>query len=255
MLATISAFFTTALLILTLTGCKQFGTHLEVPTPAPDRYTSLRILALHPVSIQEAFICGNLLLPDGSPEGLIMRSEDGGKSWTRMGFEVHDLTRVSFQTIYYTDRLRGWVGGIRITPDGRTLPFVFRTEDGGNHWREHPLLMDQSNLVTEIHSLSFTADETGTVIVQSTDPETFKLTETWYGTTDGGETWEVLDEKFRTDPLPRLEEPSLVMVDKKHGFRLSPGPHTGQLALSSSMDCLRRDPRSRSYSQIPRQSS
>lgn len=227
---------------LMVVGCKQFGTHLAVPTPSPERYTSLRALALHAVSEQEVFVCGDLLLPDGAPEGLILRSEDGGRSWTRAGFEAHDLRNVTFHCVFFGDRLRGWLGGIRVTPEGRTEPFVFRTQDGGNHWRAHVLPIDAGELVTEVHSVNFTGDETGTVVVQSADPVNFKITETWFGSSDAGFTWEVLDDRFRSPPLPRLEAPNTIMVNKKQGFRLTPGNFPGstfvEITASGGRDWL-----------------
>ena len=191
-----------ALACLPLAGCWS-GPHLEVPTPAPAQYGALRAMAIHAVSINEAFIAGNLLLLDGVPEGLMLRSEDGGRTWVRMGFEVHDLRRVTFQTLFFADRLRGWVGGIRVRDDGATLPLIFRTFDGGNHWREMALPMDPGMLVTEIHSLAFANDETGLVAVQTADPDTLKVTETWFGTADAGRTWEVLDDRYRRRIIAR----------------------------------------------------
>jgi len=214
------------LLAAALPGCGS-GPHLEVPTPPSSQYASLRPLAIHAVSPQVVFVCGNLLLEDGTPEGLVLRSEDGGRRWARTAFEVRDLRRVTCQTVFFTDRLRGWVGAIRVTDEGVTRPIVLVTTDGGNHWRERVLPMAPSMIVTEIHSLSFDSEEVGTVVVQTADPETFKLTETWYGTSDGGRNWEVLDDRFRVAPAPRVATSTAAMVDKKRGFRLRPGADGG----------------------------
>lgn len=204
-----------AALLALPSGCSS--PRLVVPAPGAGEYASLSPAAVHAVTPQALVVVGSLERTDGTPEGLILSSETSGRTWRRLGSEVHDLRRVVFQTVYFSDRLRGWAGGVRVDPAGSTRAIVFRTEDGGNHWREVPLLLDPELIVTLVHSLAFSSDTEGTVTAMVTLPGGERK-ETRFGTTDAGRTWNVL--QFRDSVALRATDESVSMLDDIQGFRI-----------------------------------
>jgi photosystem II stability/assembly factor-like uncharacterized protein len=199
-----------------------------VPTRTADEYSGLVATAIHGVSPDVAFVVGNLVRTDGVPEGLILGTETRGRTWRRMATEVHDLARVNFQTVFFGDRLRGWVGGVRVDAVGNTKAVVFRTQDGGNHWREAALLGDEGLLVSAVHSLRFTSDSEGTITVMVI-ADTGERSETTYITQDAGRSWSV--NQYRASVALRATDESTSMVDESHGFRVRPGDLPGVTVL------------------------
>lgn len=206
-------------------GACGTGPKLELPSPGPEHYSSLNPVAIHAVSHREMVVTGTLTRNDGVPEGLILTSQTGGLKWHRCAVEVHDLKHLNFQTLFFSDRLRGWVGGLRVDGRGRTRPVIFLTEDAGNHWREVPLLQDPEVTVTAIHSLAFTSDSEGSVACTLRDPDSGETRGTTYATLDGGLTWVV--ESFREPPSVPFQAQTRSMVDQQSGFRLRRSPYPG----------------------------
>jgi photosystem II stability/assembly factor-like uncharacterized protein len=184
----------------------------------------LSATAVHGVTAQVAIVVGSLLRNDGIPEGLILATETTGRTWRRLATEAHDLNRVTFQAVYFGDRLRGWVAGIRVDSQGLTRAVIFRTEDGGNHWREGTLLGDQELLVSSVHSLQFSTDRDGMVTVMVATPAGERA-ETTYATEDAGRTWNV--SSFRESVALRVSDGSTSMVDDTQGFRVRPSDLPG----------------------------
>jgi photosystem II stability/assembly factor-like uncharacterized protein len=207
-----------AVLFLSFLGACGTGPHLEVPTPGEENYTALRPAAINAVSAAEVFVVGEMVRTDGTPEGLILLTETGGQTWRRLAVEIHDLRRTSFQAVYFIDRLRGWVAGIRVDSVGRTRPIIFYTDDGGNHFREAYLPQDPSLIATEAHNLLFTSDRDGAVGVSFTDPKTGKSGETYFVTQDAGRSWIV--SAYRQDPKQPFYDQTQTFIDAKRGFRL-----------------------------------
>jgi hypothetical protein len=139
-------------LAVLLSGCKSSGPHLVVPTPPHSRYVAINPHALHALSANDVWVVGDLATTAGTPEGLILWTDDGGRRWHRAASEVHDLGNLSFTSIFFTDRLRGWIAGRRVTPEGVQRAVVFRTKDGGNHWNEVTLPARDAAAIEDIHS-------------------------------------------------------------------------------------------------------
>lgn len=222
----------TMTLALVLTACGS-GPKLEIPTPGEENYTSLEPVAIYAVSTQEFVVTGSLKRTDGTPEGLILTTQTGGRTWRRLGCEVHDLGRVTFQAVFFSDRLRGWVGGVRVDPQGRSRPVVFRTEDAGNHWTEVALVQDPNATVSQIHTLAFTSDTEGAVSVTLTDPASGETRETTYNTSDGGRSWSVGVYREQSDAESRQQSQS--MVDRQRGFRLRKSRYPGVTLVEATI--------------------
>jgi photosystem II stability/assembly factor-like uncharacterized protein len=176
--------------------------------------------AITSLSPSDAVVAGSLLRHDGVREGLLLVTRSQGKAWKRVASEVHDLRGVTFQTIHFNDRLRGWVGGIHEDANGATEAFVFRTEDGGNHWRRDTLVMDPTVRKTLVHSLVLADENNGLVRVRFDTAEGER--ENTFLTNDGGRTWQVAEDGFRIAPAPPIRDPrvSFSSLAKREGWRL-----------------------------------
>lgn len=218
-----------ALSAAALAGCRSSGDRLHVPTPGPENYRSLNPAALHAVSPKEIYVVGHLACLDGTPEGLILSSETGGESWRRHAVEVHDLRRVTFQCVTYADRLNGWVGGIRTDAEGRTRPTVFRTEDGGNRWREFRLPQDPGLLALQVHDLVFTSEADGAVGVTFAETPGGPEKESYFVTQDGGRSW--VAKSYREAPKAPVYDQTVSFIDEMRGFRIVPTTAPGVTRL------------------------
>jgi photosystem II stability/assembly factor-like uncharacterized protein len=214
--------------------------HLEIPTPSEERYSSMHPVAIQAVTSSHLIVVGNMVRHDGTPEGLVLFSEDGGRRWRRAGVEVHDLSRTTFQSVFFIDRVRGWIGGIRVDESGRAQAIVIRTEDGGNHWRKGTLPQDTSLIANDVHGLGFTSDREGTIAVTSIDPVTKQERETTFLTQDAGRSWVV--STWRQEPKQALYDQTQSFVDSKLGFRIVatsyPGVTTVETTGSGGQDWM-----------------
>jgi photosystem II stability/assembly factor-like uncharacterized protein len=58
-------------------------------------------------------------------EGIVLATQDGGKSWARQTLPQQTSTRWSVNSVFFLDENRGWISG---------TPFIFWTVDGGETW-------------------------------------------------------------------------------------------------------------------------
>ena len=228
---------TALLTLLTVVSCST--PPLVAPAPDSTEYSSLEGRAVHAISPHAMVVVGNLYRQDGTPEGMILSTETDGRTWRRYASEVHDLRNLVFQTVHYTDRLRGWVGGVRTDADGQTRAVVFRTSDGGNHWREVPLLIGNEMALESLHSLNFTSDTDGSIVALGRDTDG-ALKETEFSTTDAGRSW--LVSRYREGVAVSVESETTSMVDEQRGFRVRPSQLSGvavvEATASSGLDWM-----------------
>jgi photosystem II stability/assembly factor-like uncharacterized protein len=223
-----------ALAVMLLGGCKGSGEHLWVPTPPSSRYTAIEPLALHALSDTHVVVVGSLTTTTGAPEGLIVWTPDAGKRWHRVATEIHDLSNVTFTSVYFSDRVRGWVAGRRVTPEGVHRAVVFRTVDGGNHWSEVTLPASDQVLVQDVPIMTFESDQRGEVVVSYRDPKSDASTESIYHTNDGGKIWTIA--AFSQPTKPRTDERLVSWLNKSKGnaFRLRRSERPGVTVLEST---------------------
>jgi photosystem II stability/assembly factor-like uncharacterized protein len=221
-------------LAVLLIGCKGSGTHLVVPTPPASRYVALNANAIHALSPNDLWLAGELTTTSGAPEGLILWSNDAGKRWRRAGSEIHELTNVAFTAIYFTDRIRGWIGGRRVTPEGVNRAVVFRTVDGGNHWTELALPAADDVVIDDVHSIAFKSDTEGEIVVAYRDRKTSEVTESVYNTLDGGRVWMVAS--LAQPPKAKASDRTVSYFNptKTNGFRLRRSDRPGVTIVEST---------------------
>lgn len=212
------------ILFVTLAGCAGEPT-LELPTPGADRYTAMVPQSVHAMSPASVVVAGHMLCSDGSPEGLVLMSHDGGKRWRRTAIEHLANARLRFDCISFSDHLRGWIAGVQLAEDGSTGAVVFRTEDGGNHWRSSVVPMQKDIVLTGIQSLKRDSDADGVVVVRSVDEKSGKPVECAFKSTDGGRSWMGLT--WMQPTTAQATDHSSCTLGNGQGFRVKPGATEG----------------------------
>jgi photosystem II stability/assembly factor-like uncharacterized protein len=163
--------------------------------PAVDRghYVQLMPTAIHAITARELVVTGYVQCADGSPEGLVLMSSDGGKAWRRLGFEHVKVTHTRLDCASFSDRLRGWVAGVRVDDQGLTEAVVLRTEDGGSHWRMSVVPVKSAEIVISgVQSLRRDTDSDGVITLTCLDPKTGEARESAFKSSDGGQSWKGL---------------------------------------------------------------
>jgi photosystem II stability/assembly factor-like uncharacterized protein len=69
-----------------------------------------------------------------SGTGAVYRTSDGGAHWTAL-----TLPSFGYSSLYFSDRLHGWILGTVLSPDQRVATSrLFSTSDAGDHWSALP---------------------------------------------------------------------------------------------------------------------
>ncbi len=202
---------------------------LAVPRTPAATYSELRPLAIETIGPSHLVVVGHAVRLDGLPEGVILRSEDGGQTFRRQADEVHDLLRVGFQSVSATDRLRVWAGGTRTTDTGSSRAIVFITSDGGNHWRESALPQDPALSALEVQRLTHSNDIAAEAVVRSLDLATQTEVSSTFVTEDGGRSWSA--GTFRDPASDPNVDRTASFIDADRGFRLAETAHPGHTFL------------------------
>lgn len=150
-----------------------------------------------------------------NPPPAVMRTVDGGASWTAFDMTPHATLLVD---TYFTTPERGWVVGgladptVASGPDGRdnVRPVVLRTEDGGQTWVNRVAdLTDRSPFGEWGWKIQFLDDRIGYVSLENfNDGAILK-------TTDGGESWTRIE---IDDPQQNANLEGVGFVDEAHGW-------------------------------------
>ncbi len=181
-----------AMFIATLGACRS-EPGMQMPTADTGDYVNVRPTAIHAISTRELVVAGYVQHSDGSPEGLVLMSGDGGSAWRRLAFEHVKLARTRLDCASFADRLRGWVAGVRVDAKGLTEAIVLRTEDGGSHWRHSIVpVKGESIVITGIQALRRDTDSDGVVTLTCVDPNSGEARESAFKSTDGGMSWKGL---------------------------------------------------------------
>ncbi|KAA0223566.1 T9SS C-terminal target domain-containing protein [candidate division KSB1 bacterium] len=128
---------------------------------------TLLLSSVYAIDTQTAFVVGEKTegsWPSYLQHGIILRTTDGGQSWTRQTFD----TLSKFSSIVFVNDSTGWITVTRGT--------LLKTTDKGNTWKQF-----SSGLGTVLNSIQFIDDSTGWV--------SFYGGNTLLKTLDGGENW------------------------------------------------------------------
>jgi photosystem II stability/assembly factor-like uncharacterized protein len=128
------------------------------------------------------FLAGNLHTGTTTLFGVVMVSEDGGKTWTE---PVKRVRSAAFDQIEFLDFAKGWISGQIIEPLARD-PFLLLTRDGGKTWAQRALFEDPR--YGSIGQFWFDSPEHGELVI---DTEGGNPRHERYESNTGGESWEM----------------------------------------------------------------
>jgi photosystem II stability/assembly factor-like uncharacterized protein len=159
------------------------------------------------VSPSVVFVAGDVPGPKGDEDrvNVILRTTDGGQSWTEKTVEQPGLVIPRLNCIYFVSPEVGWAVGV----DGAEKGLLLKTTDAGENWVVSRLDAKQIPM-----TIFFTDSETGWMGGATHAPgedEGAGGPSVILGTTDGGRTWQ-----------PHLNTPvsiyDISFVDKTHGW-------------------------------------
>ncbi len=141
------------------------------------------------------FLAGNLHTAATTLYGIVLMSEDAGKTWT----EPHPRLRsASLDQIQFLDFEHGWISGQIVEPLPKD-PFVLLTTDGGRTWRLSPLF--EESRFGSIAQFWFDSPNTGELVFQG-GVARYELFETM----TGGGNWS--PKETSTKPMRLSKAPS-----------------------------------------------
>ena len=128
---------------------------------------------------ERMFVVGDLHTETTTLYGVVLASEDSGKTWTE---PLPRMRAVSFEQIEFLDLAHGWIGGQTIEPLPRD-PFLMITADGGKSWRKKAIFEDSQ--FGALAQFSFDSPTSGRVVIEHSGKDDV------YQTNTGGESWEL----------------------------------------------------------------
>jgi hypothetical protein len=127
------------------------------------------------------FVTGNLHTSSLTLYGVLLASEDGGKTWA----EPHKRIRAgALDQIEFLDLQYGWITGDILEPLPKD-PFLLITNDGGATWRERPLF--EESRFGSIAEFGFESRSAGELIFDRSQGATKRYER--YQTNTGGDEW------------------------------------------------------------------
>jgi len=147
------------------------------------------------------FLTGNLHTQRTTLYGILLASEDGGKTWTEPLKRVRAAT---LEQIQFLDLANGWISGELIEPLPRD-PFLLITADGGKTWQQKPLFDEPQ--FGSIAQFWFDSKSHGLLILDHSGRRDL------YETSTGGESWEM---------KPSSAKAAALNVRKENSWRLRP---------------------------------
>jgi photosystem II stability/assembly factor-like uncharacterized protein len=145
-------------------------------------------------------------------EGQIMKTVDNGKTW-KMAAKRNECGGNAF----FINKKTGWLHG-RYSPDGYSLPYVCRTDDGGLTWEKRDVGFGVFGIYFLDGSTGWAVGERKEGIVKPPCPCPGKVWATIKQTTDGGRTWKTSYEELISENLGALGLENVFFVDRNTGW-------------------------------------
>jgi hypothetical protein len=142
----------------------------------------------------KVFLTGNLHTEHTTLYGVLLSSDDGGKTWTEPLKRVRAAT---LEQIQFVDPSDGFISGEVIEPLPRD-PFLLITNDGGKSWSEKPVFEDSQ--FGSIAQFWFESKTNGSLILDHSGKHEL------YQTTTSGESWERKESTGKPPALKPREE-------------------------------------------------
>ena len=146
------------------------------------------------------FLTGNLHTEVTTLYGLLLASEDGGKTWTE---PFKRIRAAALEQIQFVGLEHGWVGGVKLEPLPRD-PFLLATSDGGKIWREIPVF--EETRYGSILQFWFDSAKSGELIFDRSQGSTKRYE--LYSTMTGGDSWDVKEVTTKQPALSKAQSRS-----------------------------------------------
>jgi photosystem II stability/assembly factor-like uncharacterized protein len=131
----------------------------------------------------------------------LVTSQDGGATWK----EPQERVRGGgLDHIQFLDANIAWISGLTLFPLPQD-PFLMLTTDGGETWRQRPIVSDTHP--GSIMQFFFSSATEGSLVIDRGPAESGDRYER-YSTSDGGETWIIQEENTKPLRLRATAEPS-----------------------------------------------
>jgi hypothetical protein len=134
------------------------------------------------------------------PDKVLIRTNDGGKTWTKLGFTSQLTPNYTITNgangVQFLNHNRGWLLG-RYQVNNKNVNMIYMTDDGGQSWKPQelpsiPVKLGNNDFSTlrnfESRDIIFFNQKVGIALIFADDGADSKW-EWIYATQDGGNTW------------------------------------------------------------------
>ena len=138
-------------------------------------------------SIQDrVLLIGNIHTPSATIATVLLRGDDGGKTWMEP-FERVDAA--GLEMVQTLDGQHGWIGGQQTTQDHASSPFLLVTTDGGLNWVRRPIWSGDEERHGAVIEIYFDEPLHGFVIIDrlTSEGDSYEL----YESMNSGLSWSI----------------------------------------------------------------
>jgi photosystem II stability/assembly factor-like uncharacterized protein len=128
------------------------------------------------------FLAGDLHTQSSTLYGILLASEDGGRTWTE---PMPRIRAASFEQLQFLDAKNGWVSGETIEPLPRD-PFLLATTDGGKTWNKRVIFEESRG--GSVSQFWFDSTTAGEIVIDR--PEHGATRHEVFATATGGANWD-----------------------------------------------------------------
>jgi photosystem II stability/assembly factor-like uncharacterized protein len=142
------------------------------------------------VSPSVVYVAGDMPNPKlgGERIGVIVRTSDGGQSWTETPIEQPGAHVTALNAIHFINANEGWAAGADLAPEGTLIePYILKTADGGATWAISKI--NSKQVPTAMLFIDANTGWMGGATPPLGEEEGSGGPSEILGTTDGGRTW------------------------------------------------------------------
>jgi hypothetical protein len=174
------------------------------------------------------FVTGNLHTVDRTISGILLASDDAGKTWTE---PAKRILAAELDQVQFADPQHGWASGVKVNSSLPRDPFILITANGGGMW--HSISLFEEPILGSIEQFWFTSANKGQLLVDRSQGRT-KLFEL-YETSTGGENWALKESASApvAVAMPKAEMPNWRAIANGDAYRVERRNANGWETLAS----------------------
>jgi photosystem II stability/assembly factor-like uncharacterized protein len=160
-------------------------------------------------------VIGNIHTSSATIASVLLRSDDGGKTWIEPAGRVD---AGGLETIQLLEN-QGWIAGQQTTQDHAFIPFLLVTTNGGANWVRRPFWSGDDERYGAVAEVYFDEPQHGFVIIDrmATEGDSYEL----YESMNGGLSWSIrqISEEMPTIKrrITAAEPPRLWRLNENRG--------------------------------------